>query len=315
MFLIEPQVLRDSRGFFLESYHAKKFAQLGIDDEFVQDNHSRSVANTVRGLHYQLKFAQTKLCRVIAGKVLDVVVDMRRGSPTFGKWEGFELSAENHRMIYVPKGFAHGFSVLSESAEFLYKCSDFYHAEDERGVLWNDPEIGIDWRVESPLLSAKDQRHPLLKEISSHDLPVYAGPGGRRGKLLSLGKHPPVLTLRNQMLESAGYEVETAKSIEEAKRVLKSKCFDAAIIGYTFSKKEKEILAKFIGEEIGIPAILLYLKPADLTIRTAAHVNAVHGEEALLGAVAAVLREHAKNTRKPGVPSSVDEAGSEIESV
>jgi dTDP-4-dehydrorhamnose 3,5-epimerase len=174
--LIEPDVLADARGFFLESYHQRKFAELGITDSFVQDNHSRSVKGTVRGLHYQLKFPQAKLCRVIQGEVLDVVVEIRQGSPNFGKWAGFVLSAETRQMIYVPAGFAHGFAVLSDTAEFLYKCSDFYHPEDERGVLWSDPGIGIDWQVKSPLLSRKDQLYPRLQQVAPEELPSLLRP-------------------------------------------------------------------------------------------------------------------------------------------
>ena len=166
VFLIEPKVIGDQRGFFLESYHREKFAAFGIHDEFVQDNHSQSVRNTVRGL-------QAKLCRVVRGEVLDVAVDIRRGSPHFGRWVSAVLSAENKRQIYVPKGFAHGFSVLSETAEFLYKCSDFYCAEHEHGVLWNDPQLKIDWNIASPILSAKDQRYFPLAEVPAELLPAY----------------------------------------------------------------------------------------------------------------------------------------------
>lgn len=171
--LIEPDVHSDGRGFFLESYHQQKFEQLGIHDRFVQDNHSLSVRGTLRGLHYQLRYAQAKLCRVISGEVLDVAVDIRRGSPTFARWVSATLSAENKRQIYIPKGFAHGFVVLSESAEFLYKCSDFYHPEDEQGILWNDSELGIDWRIPAPTLSSKDQRNPPLAQISEDRLPLF----------------------------------------------------------------------------------------------------------------------------------------------
>ncbi len=311
--LLEPNVLGDDRGFFLESYHAEKFAALGIHESFVQDNHSRSLQNTVRGLHYQLKFAQAKLCRVTLGKVLDVVVDVRRGSPTFGKWAGFELSAENHRIIYVPRGFAHGFSVLSEHAEFLYKCSDFYHPEDEYGVLWNDTDIGIEWQVREPILSQKDQRNPRLKHIASERLPEYEAPVGGRGKLLSLGKHTPVLGARNRMLERAGYEVVSASSVQDAERKLKAQRFDAAIIGYTFSKKEKQLLAKLTGDGYDLPAILLYIKPGDMGIPASAHVSAVNGEAALLAAITSVLRgrvmENKARTAAPGGASR------EIESV
>jgi dTDP-4-dehydrorhamnose 3,5-epimerase len=171
--LIESPVFEDERGFFLESYHEMKFERLGIRDRFVQDNHSRSIATTLRGLHYQVEAPQAKLCRVVQGEVLDVVVDIRRGSPHFGKWESYVLSAANKRQIYVPPGFAHGYVVLTETAEFLYKCSDFYRPEFERGVAWNDPDIGIEWGIQSPILSAKDRRHPALADISVSDLPEF----------------------------------------------------------------------------------------------------------------------------------------------
>ena len=171
--LIEPNVFEDERGFFFESYHESKFADLGIGDRFVQDNHAKSVQHTLRGLHYQLVYPQAKLCRVVSGEVFDVVVDVRCGSPYFGKWESGILSEQNKRMIYVPPGFAHGYLVLSETAEFLYKCSDFYHPEHERGLLWSDPEIGIEWDVQSPILSEKDRRNLPLSEIKLSDLPDY----------------------------------------------------------------------------------------------------------------------------------------------
>jgi dTDP-4-dehydrorhamnose 3,5-epimerase len=171
LYLIEPQVFRDERGFFYESYHKGKFAALGIRDEFVQDNHARSAKGALRGLHYQLEHPQAKLCRVILGEVLDVVVDLRRDSPTFGKHVKVILSAENKLQIYIPGGFAHGYLVLSETAEFVYKCDDFYYPQHERGVLWADPEIGIDWGVETPLLSAKDRANPPLSKIAPADLP------------------------------------------------------------------------------------------------------------------------------------------------
>lgn len=166
-------MFEDDRGFFFESYHETKFAELGIRDRFVQDNHARSVRHTLRGLHYQVRHPQAKLCRVILGEVLDVVVDVRHGSPHFGKWESGILSAQNKLEMYVPAGFAHGYLVLSETAEFLYKCSDFYHPEYERGVLWNDPEIGITWGVQGPILSDKDRRNPPLSGISLKELPEY----------------------------------------------------------------------------------------------------------------------------------------------
>ncbi len=177
VFLIEPTVFGDSRGFFLESYHAARFAEFGVKNPFVQDNHSQSVHGTLRGLHYQVRFPQAKLCRVIRGEVLDVAVDIRRGSPCFGQWTSVLLSAENKRQIYVPRGFAHGFVVLSEEAEFLYKCDDFYHPEDECGVAWNDPHLGIDWTLQQhgiiePLLSKKDAANPHLRELTDTMLPA-----------------------------------------------------------------------------------------------------------------------------------------------
>ena len=171
--LIEPSVLEDERGFFFESYQEIKFAEIGIRDRFVQDNHARSIKDTLRGLHYQIKRPQAKLCRVIHGEVLDVVVDIRPGSPHFGKWESALLSAQNKRQLYLPPGFAHGYLVLSDTAEFLYKCSDFYHPECERGVAWNDPDIGIRWSVTRPILSRKDRDNPLLINIAPGDLPEF----------------------------------------------------------------------------------------------------------------------------------------------
>lgn len=171
--LLQPKVFRDERGFFFESYHRERFASLGIHDIFGQDNHSRSQRGTVRGLHYQLQHAQAKLCRVVVGEVFDVAVDIRRGSPTFGKWVGAVLSAENQKQIYIPPGFAHGFAVLSDTAEFLYKCSDFYYPEDDFGVLWNDPHLKIDWRVKEPVLSEKDKKFLPLASIPAERLPRY----------------------------------------------------------------------------------------------------------------------------------------------
>jgi dTDP-4-dehydrorhamnose 3,5-epimerase len=173
--LIEPTVFRDERGFFFESYQEKRFADLGITDHFVQDNHARSVKGTLRGLHYQVARPQAKLCRVVQGEVLDVVVDLRRGSPDFGRHITAVLSAENQLMVYVPAGFAHGYLVLSETAEFLYKCSDYYSPQDERGLIWNDSTVGIRWGIEQPILSAKDRRHPPLAAISPEDLPAFHG--------------------------------------------------------------------------------------------------------------------------------------------
>jgi dTDP-4-dehydrorhamnose 3,5-epimerase len=171
--LIEPQVFNDARGFFFESYQERKFAELGIHDRFVQDNHAHSRKDTLRGLHYQVERPQAKLCRVIQGEVLDVVVDIRNGSPNFGRYIRAVLSAENMRQIYIPPGFAHGYLVLTETAEFLYKCSDFYYPEYERGIIWNDSEIAIDWGIEAPILSAKDLSHPPLAKVGLSELPDY----------------------------------------------------------------------------------------------------------------------------------------------
>jgi len=165
--LIEPRVFRDARGFFLESYHAPKFAAAGIDAVFVQDNHSSSSSGTLRGLHMQRDFAQGKLVRCVAGAIFDVAVDVRRGSKTFGRWVGQMLSAENFHQLWVPPGFLHGFCVVSESAEVQYKCTDLYHPEDELGVIWNDPDIGVAWPVSAPVLSAKDAALPRLRDVES----------------------------------------------------------------------------------------------------------------------------------------------------
>ncbi|HEY5800723.1 MAG TPA: dTDP-4-dehydrorhamnose 3,5-epimerase [Burkholderiaceae bacterium] len=164
--IIEPRVFGDARGFFYESYNAKRFAELtGVTAEFVQDNHSRSARNVLRGLHYQIEQAQGKLVRVTSGEVYDVVVDIRRSSPTFGKWVGVVLSEENKRQLWVPPGFAHGFVVTSEHAEFLYKTTDYYAPEYERAILWNDPALGIEWPIDGvPALSGKDQQASLLAD-------------------------------------------------------------------------------------------------------------------------------------------------------
>lgn len=165
LLIIEPKVFGDDRGFFFESYNQRKFAELiGREVEFVQDNHSRSVKNVLRGLHYQIQHPQGKLVRVVQGTVLDVAVDLRKSSPTFGQHVATELSAENKRMLWIPEGFAHGFVVLSDTAEFLYKTTDYWMPEFERSIAWNDPAIGIDWPLESePQLSAKDKIGALLQ--------------------------------------------------------------------------------------------------------------------------------------------------------
>ncbi len=163
--ILEPKVFGDERGFFFESYNKKVMEKAGITAEFVQDNHSSSLRNVLRGLHYQIKQPQGKLVRVIQGEVYDVAVDIRRSSPNFGKWVGFNLSAENKRMAWIPPGFAHGFLVLSEAAEFLYKTTDYWAREHERCILWDDPDLAIHWPQHgSPSLSAKDKAGSLLKE-------------------------------------------------------------------------------------------------------------------------------------------------------
>ena len=164
--MLEPKVYGDERGFFFESFSQKVFVEkVGIAPRFVQDNHSRSARNVLRGLHYQIRQAQGKLVRVVAGRVFDVAVDIRRSSPIFGKWVGAVLSAENKRMMWIPEGFAHGFLVLSESADFLYKTTDYWAPEFERSIIWNDPDIGIDWPLAgAPVLAAKDQAGRRLKE-------------------------------------------------------------------------------------------------------------------------------------------------------
>ena len=163
--IIHPDVFGDERGFFMEMYHEAKFAELGVTARFVQDNYSRSVKGTLRGLHFQNPSAQGKLIRVTVGAVFDVAVDIRRGSPTFGQWIGIELNDDNKLGFYIPTGFAHGFCVLSDVAEFMYKCTDFYSREHEHGIRWDDPAIGVEWPVKDPLLSPKDQALPGLDEL------------------------------------------------------------------------------------------------------------------------------------------------------
>ena len=172
--LVEPTVHSDARGFFLETYHQRKYAGGGIAETFVQDNHSRSQRGTLRGLHAQFRRPQGKLVRAVEGEIFDVAVDVRRGSPTFGRWVGEILTAENFRQLYVPPGFVHGFCVLSDSAQVEYKCTDFYDQADEYSVLWNDPEIGIEWPISDPLLSARDRAARRLAEVADR-LPVFEG--------------------------------------------------------------------------------------------------------------------------------------------
>jgi dTDP-4-dehydrorhamnose 3,5-epimerase len=171
--VIEPQVFGDSRGFFYESYNEAKYREAGIDRRFVQSNVSRSARGVLRGLHYQSPHPQGKLVSVLEGEVYDVAVDIRRGSPTFGKWAGVMLTAENHRHFWIPEGFAHGFCVVSEHATFSYQCTDLYDAKADGGVRWDDPAIGIDWPISEPLLSDKDTKAPLLADVPEDRLPEY----------------------------------------------------------------------------------------------------------------------------------------------
>lgn len=169
LFLIEPKVLGDERGYFMETYHYDDFKAAGLTAQFVQDNQSKSKKGVLRGLHFQKTHPQGKLVRVLSGEVFDVAVDLRDNSSTYGKWFGVVLSGENKKMFYVPEGFAHGFLVLSEEAEFTYKCTDFYHPEDEGGILWNDPEMGVEWPISSDIpltFSEKDKNLPLFKDLN-----------------------------------------------------------------------------------------------------------------------------------------------------
>jgi dTDP-4-dehydrorhamnose 3,5-epimerase len=172
--LVKPRVFKDDRGFFTQTYHFEQYREAGMDVRFVQDNWSRTTKGVLRGLHYQLKHGQDKLVSVIRGEVFDVAVDIRKKSPTFGKWVGAILSEENKHQLFVPKGFAHGFCVLSDEVDFVYKCSDFYTPGDEYGIHWNDPDIGIDWPMSEVLISDKDQDAPLVKDVPAENLPVHA---------------------------------------------------------------------------------------------------------------------------------------------
>jgi dTDP-4-dehydrorhamnose 3,5-epimerase len=173
--LIEPRLFADERGFFYESFNAPRFAEHGLPTEWRQDNHSRSRRDVLRGLHYQLRRPQGKLVTCLRGEVFDVAVDIRRGSPHFGKWVGVHLSGDQPRYLWIPPGFAHGFCVLSEVADFVYKCTDVYQADDDRGVLWSDPLIGVRWPVAQPELSGKDVTY-LPLDLSRTDLPEYVAP-------------------------------------------------------------------------------------------------------------------------------------------
>jgi dTDP-4-dehydrorhamnose 3,5-epimerase len=171
--VIEPRIFRDDRGFFLESFHDERFAEAGLPSSFRQDNHSRSRRNVIRGLHYQLEHPQGKLVTCMFGEVFDVAVDIRVGSPTFGKWTGTMLRGDEPRYVWIPGGFAHGFCAVSAVADITYKCTDIHHPEDDRGILWNDPSIGVRWPVDDPLISPKDAGHRTLDRARG-DLPAYA---------------------------------------------------------------------------------------------------------------------------------------------
>lgn len=175
VFIIEPRVFSDNRGYLMETWSQSNYAQMGLTTTFVQDNLSFSTYGVLRGLHFQNPNSQGKLVYVLQGEVFDVAVDIRAGSPTFGQWASVILSAENHRQVYIPQGFAHGFCVLSETALFAYKCTDFYNPGAEGGVMWNDPDIAIDWPVTTPVLSEKDRNYPKLKDIPIDSLPKYVG--------------------------------------------------------------------------------------------------------------------------------------------
>jgi dTDP-4-dehydrorhamnose 3,5-epimerase len=171
--VLQPKIWRDGRGFFVETYHQRTFAALGISDVFVQDSHSCSCKGTLRGLHYQLRHPQAKLCRAVEGEALDVAIDIRVGSPHFGKWASVVLSAKDLNQIYIPAGFAHGFLALSDTVHFLYKCSDFYDPEDQYGIVWDDPGLAIAWEISNPLISEKDKRLPTLSSLPREVLPRY----------------------------------------------------------------------------------------------------------------------------------------------
>ena len=172
---IEPDTFTDKRGYFMETYHQERYEQLGIRTRFVQDNLSYSVRGTLRGLHYQYPHGQAKLVQVICGEIFDVAVDIRRGSPSFGKWIGSALSEKNKRQLFIPEGFAHGFCCISDRALVHYKCSDFYAPDSEGGILWSDPDLSIDWPVKTPGLSERDSRFLFLRDLPVERLPVYEG--------------------------------------------------------------------------------------------------------------------------------------------
>ena len=200
--LIEPDVFRDPRGLFLETYHARRYADAGIPGPFVQDNYSQSLRGTLRGLHYQEPHAQGKIVMVTEGAVYDVVVDIRKGSPSFGRWYGTDLSAENRLQVYVPPGCAHGFCVTSDRASFLYKCTDYYAPSAERGIIWSDPALAISWPVSTPILSAKDRIYKSLAETGAGAATVSTG----RMRLLG-----PIDSTRTAMLITEGIVVRSRR--------------------------------------------------------------------------------------------------------
>jgi dTDP-4-dehydrorhamnose 3,5-epimerase len=171
--IIEPQVFADARGYFMETYHQTRYEAFGIPEVFVQDNYSHSVYGTLRGLHYQIRYPQAKLVQVLQGRIFDVVADIRPGSPSYGRWLSLELSDGDHRQVFIPQGYAHGFCVLSETADVGYKCSDFYRPEDEGGILWSDPTLNIAWPISQPVQSLKDSQYPLLQRLTPDQLPIY----------------------------------------------------------------------------------------------------------------------------------------------
>lgn len=175
LLVLQPKIFSDERGFFAETYHAGRYAEKGVDDVFVQDNLSRSKKGVLRGLHYQLPpFAQGKLVSVVYGKVMDVAVDIRPQSPTFGKHVAVELSADNKKQFWIPPGFAHGFVALEDDTVFIYKCTNVYSPDHDRGILWNDPDIGIAWPMENPIVSEKDRKHPFLKDVEKEILKLFS---------------------------------------------------------------------------------------------------------------------------------------------
>lgn len=172
LLIIEPKTFEDSRGFFMETYNQDRYVEAGINRGFVQDNLSWSVKGTIRGLHFQIKNPQAKLVQALTGEIFDVVVDVRPESVTFSRWTGIHLSDKNRRQVFIPEGFAHGICILSRTAHLLYKCSEFYVPDDEGGILWSDPDIGIHWPVENPIISEKDKKFPKLSELTAEQLPI-----------------------------------------------------------------------------------------------------------------------------------------------